>query len=101
MSSKFSEYYAKIRAKAQELAGQFADGDCLVISKGTVSEVPVRLAAQLLVEGSHTLPTEAEVRAFRETQTAARARSAPASTLDEVKRLFAATMRERGINAGQ
>jgi hypothetical protein len=94
--SKFSQYYSEIRAKAQELAGQFADGDCLVICKGCVSEVPVRLAAQLFVEGTHALATEAEAQTFREAQTAARARSVPAETLDEVKRLFAATMRERG-----
>jgi hypothetical protein len=101
MSSKFSEYYAKIRAKEQELTGQFADGDCLISCRGCVSEVPIRLASQLLVEGSHTLPTEAEASAFREAQTAARVRSVPATTLDEVKRLFAATMRERGIHGAQ
>ena len=99
--SKFSQYYSSIRAKAQELTGQFADGDCLVSCKGCVSEVPVRLAAQLLIEGSHTLASDDQARAFREAQTAARARSAPATTLDEIRAQFSAVMRERGINAGQ
>jgi hypothetical protein len=96
--SKLQEYYRNVKQRQMELSGQHPDSDCLVICKGCVSEVPVRRAAELLVEGSHTLPTEAEARAFRETQTAARVRSAPAITLDEVKRLFAATMRERSTH---
>jgi hypothetical protein len=66
--SKFSQYYSEIRAKGQELAGQFADGYCHVNRKGCVSEVPVRLADQLLVEESHTLATDDQVCAFHATQ---------------------------------
>jgi hypothetical protein len=101
MSSKFSEYYAKIRAKTLELANRFPEGDCIVIAGRTAAEVPVPLAAKLLTEGTHSLASNDQVRAFREAQTATHARSAPATTLDEVKKLFAATMRERGIHGAQ
>jgi hypothetical protein len=99
--SKLQKYYANIREKCRELAGQFPEECCLVTSAGTTCEVPVTVAGRLLVEGSHTLATELEAQTFREAQTAARARSVPASTLDEVKRLFAATMRERGNRVAQ
>jgi hypothetical protein len=99
--SKFSQYYSSIRAKEQELTGQFANGDCLISCRGCVSEVPIRLAAQLLIEGTHALASEAESSAFREAQTAARVRSVPAETLDEIRAQFSAVMRERGTHVAQ
>jgi hypothetical protein len=93
---KFEQYYSNIRAQRQQLAGQFPDQCCLVVAGGAVAEVPLDIAARLLVEGTHALATDAQARAFREAQIAARARSAPATTLDEVRAQFTAIMRERG-----
>ena len=96
MSSKFETYYKEIRQRRAQLSGQFPENACLVVAAGCVTEVTLDIAARLLTENTHSLASDDQGRAFRETQTAARARSVPAETLDEVKRLFAATMRERG-----
>jgi hypothetical protein len=92
MSSKFSQYYSEIRAKGQELANRFPNGDCLVICKGCVSEVPVRLAAQLLIEGSHRLATQDEADAFRATRAMNRATTSQVDTLANARAQFAVLM---------
>ena len=92
MSQLFSEYYAAVRQRRAELAGQFPSGDCLVVSKGTVTEVPVSLAATLLVAGTHALASKAEQDAFHATMEMNRATTPQVDTLANARAQFAVLM---------
>ena len=96
--------YLAISEQAEILDKQHPDRTCLVTSvnrpgrpgtPGNTCEVTTRNAARLIVEGTHCIATEAEAKAFREAQEGARARSAPAMTLDEARKQFTAIMRQR------
>ena len=73
--TKFEQYYSNIRAQRQQLAGQFPDQCCLVVAGRTVAEVPLDIAARLLVEGTHKLASDEQTRVFREAQALTRART--------------------------
>ena len=92
MSQLFSEYYTAVRQRRAELAGQFPSGDCLVVSKGTVTEVPVSLAATLLVAGTHALASKAEQDAFHATMEMNRATTPQVDTLANARAQFAVLM---------
>jgi len=85
--SKFEQYYSNIRAQRQQLAGQFPDQCCLIIAGGTVAEVPLDIAARLLVEGTHALASDEQARVFREAQELTRAR-ATTDPLEAARRQF-------------
>jgi hypothetical protein len=91
--TKFSQYYSEIRAKTQELAGLFADDHCLVTAGKTTCEVPVPLAARLLVEGTHRLASKEEQEAFYEAQ---RLNRPPISGLDAARAAFARLIQKGG-----
>jgi hypothetical protein len=91
--SKFSQYYSEIRAKTQELAEQFADDHCLVTAGKTTCEVPVPLAARLLVEGTHRLASKEEQDAFHEAQ---RLNRPPINGLDAARAAFAKLILKEG-----
>lgn len=99
-----STYFSAIREQRAQLLGQFPGGCCLVVSligpgrqgmAGRATEVTVNNAARLIVEGSHVLASDAQATEYREAQAAARARNAPATTLDEARKQFSAIMQER------
>ena len=93
MSQLFSEYYTAVRQRRAELAKQFPSGDCLVVSKGTVTEVPVPLAATLLVEGTHKLASESQIQEFHEAQ---RLNRPPISGLDAARAAFVRLIQKGG-----
>lgn len=91
-----NKYYADIAAKRTELAGQFPQGDCLVISvnnqdknstAGNMAEVPVGMAARLLVEGTHRVATPEDHKAFKDGQEKAR-KDIAAANLENVRKQF-------------
>lgn len=90
--SKLQEYYRSIRQRQTELSGQFPDGSCLVVSKECVCEVPVTVAARLLVEGTHKLASEQEACAFRATQAMNRATTPLVDSLANARQQFAALL---------
>ncbi|WP_321471140.1 hypothetical protein [uncultured Paludibaculum sp.] len=72
-----TEKALKTRAKRIELEAQFPSGDCVLVSVqsdthntkgGLTMEAPVDNAARHLVEGTHRLATEDEIKAFRTAQ---------------------------------
>ncbi|WP_321476613.1 hypothetical protein [uncultured Paludibaculum sp.] len=79
--SKIREIAVRVRGKVAELRTEFPSGDCVLVSVkndafntvgGMPMEVPVENAARHLVEGTHRMATETEIKAFREQQKAAR-----------------------------
>jgi len=90
--SQFSEYYAKIHRQTQALTLQFPGGDCLVTAGSTTCEVPVPLAARILIEGTHRLATQDEADAFRATQAMNSVSTPLVSTLEAARQQFAALM---------
>jgi len=90
--TKFEQYYSNIRAQRQQLAGQFPDQCCLVVAGGTVAEVPLNIAARLLVEGTHKLASKTEQDAFRATQEMNRVATPLVSTLEAARAQFKALM---------
>jgi hypothetical protein len=97
----FKSYYAAIREKQQVLSRQFSDGCCLVISVNTRNngpcEVPVDIAARLLVEGTHCLASEGETHAFRQMREVNRSDG----TLKAARRLFEALVSQKGGQNGR
>ena len=98
------DYHSAKREVFAGLSRQFPDGWCFItsvdtpgknIKAGAVCSVTVDNAARCIVEGSHRLATDEEARAFRESQTAARAYSRPAVTLAAARDQFTAIMKER------
>jgi hypothetical protein len=89
------QYYLSMKAKREELAGQFLKGDCLVTSvanldhgstAGNVAEVPVPLAARLLIEGTHRLSSKEEQTAFKDVQAKQRATTLTSIALAQAAR---------------
>jgi hypothetical protein len=89
---KFEQYYSNIRAQRQQLAGQFPDQCCLVVAGGAVAEVPLDIAARLLVEGSHKLASQAEQDAFHATMQMNRVSTPQVDTLENARQQFAALL---------
>ncbi len=99
-------YQAKNTTKA-ELFKQNPSGFCLMSSTsspgrqglaGRVCEVSIDTAARLITEGTHKLASDTEAAEFRNAQAMARARNAPAMTLDAAREAFKATMTERAAS---
>ena len=88
----FQTYYADIHKQTQALALRFPSGDCLIASKGCVSEVPVTIAARLIVEGTHALASDEQACAFRATQEMNRATTPQVDTLANARAQFAGLM---------
>jgi hypothetical protein len=95
-----AQYYSDIREQRDKLQQQFPAGDCLVISVRPLNngacEVPLALAAKLLVEGSHRLASETECNSFRAAQEANRATTSPVDSLANARAQFAALMAAKG-----
>jgi hypothetical protein len=79
--SLIREKLKSIRARFADLSTRFPSGDCVLISMpsdthntvgGMTMEMPIENAAQHLVEGTHRLAADSEIKAFREQQVAAR-----------------------------
>ncbi len=88
--SQFKKYFEQIAHKRAELAGQFPEGCCFVVSNGSVCEVSLDIAARLLTEGTHQIATEAEAAKFRAAQAQGRAKDPLVETLAEARARFAA-----------
>lgn len=63
-----NNYYADIRNHLAQLQTKFPDDCCLVHRAGNVCEVPLLLAAELLVKGSHEIATDEQSLTFRTEQ---------------------------------
>jgi hypothetical protein len=91
-----TEYFSKIHKQQEALRQQFPSGDCLVISvnpgNNGACEVPLPLAAKLLVEGTHILASPDQCNAYRAAQEMARTQSPLIGTLDNARAQFAALM---------
>jgi len=96
--TKFEQYYSNIRAQRQQLAGQFPDQCCLVVAGGTVAEVPLDIAARLLVEGSHKLASKAEQDAFHATMEMNRVSTPQTDTLANARAQYAILMAARKVS---
>lgn len=79
-------YYQSIENECQKLTQRFRDGCCYVVRNGVVSQVPLKLAAKVLVEKTHTLASEAEIQAFLDSQ---RLNRPAISSLDQAREAFA------------
>lgn len=90
--TKFDAYFSAIREQRAALASKFPEGCCLVVAGGTVAEVPLDIAARLLVEGTHKLASEAEQDAFRATMEMNRVATPLVSTLEAARAQFKALM---------
>jgi len=95
------QYYAILREQRETLAKQHPSGFCLVVSlddpqrnvkAGAVCEVSVADCARLLLDRTHRVATPAEVEAYRDRQSVARARIVR-DDVDRVKQMFDGVMR--------
>lgn len=75
-------YYQDIRAKRAELTKDFIDGWCMVMSvynreknstAGTLTQVSVERAAQVITDGTHRLASDAEIATYTKAQEEQRA----------------------------
>ena len=92
-------YFSALRTRRTALQLQYPEGCCLVMSvdnldknskAGNVCEVLNNRAAQLIVDGTHRLPSDAEAEAYRKDQESARARNTPINSLASARAQFAA-----------
>lgn len=90
--SKFETYYREIRQRQSELSGQFPDGCCCVTRAGCVTEVPISIAARLIVEQSHVLASEAEIEEFHAAMQLNRVSTPQTDTLANARAQFAVLM---------
>jgi hypothetical protein len=100
-----SNYFKTLRVQREALEAKFPEGCCLVISvdnlnkastAGHVCEVTTTSAAQLLVDGTHRLVTEAEATKFRQSEALARAQANPIDSLQSARARFDAIIRKEG-----